>query len=153
MSANVTFWKYFSSLHFLAGKVREKCIVWCFRTTLNTVYRKLRSSAGLLIRRISWIIPSLRFMLRPGAPSEKRIMAIWDFRTVPYSIGDLIALHEALTLLEQEDCRKATLVKLKLFAGLTIPACAATLGIAVSTAIADWAYAKNWLRIKIGDLD
>ena len=59
---------------------------------------------------------------------------------------DLIALNEALAQLEQEDPRKADLVKLRYFAGFTIPASAEILGIAVATAITDWAYAKAWLH-------
>ncbi len=66
---------------------------------------------------------------------------------------DLIALNEALARLEQEDPRKANLVKLRYFAGFTIPASAEILGIAVATAITDWAYAKAWLRLELADQD
>jgi DNA-directed RNA polymerase specialized sigma24 family protein len=41
------------------------------------------------------------------------------------------------------------LVKLRFFAGLTIRQAAAALGIAESTADADWAYAKSWLRLEL----
>ncbi|MCU0963332.1 MAG: sigma-70 family RNA polymerase sigma factor [Pirellulaceae bacterium] len=65
---------------------------------------------------------------------------------------DLLALNEALEKLEQVDPRRANLVKLRFFAGLSIPAAATVLGIANSTAIADWAYAKGWLRVEmLGD--
>ena len=62
---------------------------------------------------------------------------------------DLIALNEALAKLESHDRRKAELVKLRFFAGLSVRAAAATLGIAPSTAISDWAYAKGWLRLEM----
>jgi RNA polymerase sigma factor (TIGR02999 family) len=62
---------------------------------------------------------------------------------------DLLALNEALERLEQYDPRRASLVKLRFFAGLSIPAAADALGIATSTAIADWAYAKGWLRLEM----
>lgn len=62
---------------------------------------------------------------------------------------DLLALNEALERLEQCDPRRASLVKLRFFAGLSIPAAADALGIAASTAIADWAYAKGWLRVEM----
>src|SRR5437016_10860993 len=52
---------------------------------------------------------------------------------------DLIALDEALTKLAGQDRRKAELVKLRYFAGLTIREAAAARGIAESTADADWA--------------
>jgi RNA polymerase sigma factor (TIGR02999 family) len=64
---------------------------------------------------------------------------------------DLIALDEALDKLANHDSRKAELVKLRYFAGLTIRQAAAALGIAESTADADWAYAKAWLRLELAD--
>ena len=64
---------------------------------------------------------------------------------------DLIALDEALDKLASLDRRKAELVKLRFFAGLTIRQAAVALGIADSTADADWAYAKSWLRIELAD--
>ena len=62
---------------------------------------------------------------------------------------DLLALHEALTKLEQLDRRRAELVKLRFFAGLTIAEAAQALGISASTADNDWAYARSWLRLEI----
>jgi RNA polymerase sigma factor (TIGR02999 family) len=62
---------------------------------------------------------------------------------------DLLALHEALGKLEQTDKRKAELVKLRFFVGMTIEEAARTLGIATSTADSDWAYARCWLRLEI----
>jgi RNA polymerase sigma factor (TIGR02999 family) len=64
---------------------------------------------------------------------------------------DLIALDEALDRLAHHDPRKAELVKLRFFAGLTISQAAAALGVAESTADADWAYAKAWLRLELSD--
>ena len=62
---------------------------------------------------------------------------------------DLLALNEALEELQCHDSRKAELVKLRYFAGLSVRAAAETLGIATSTAISDWAYAKGWLRLRM----
>jgi RNA polymerase sigma factor (TIGR02999 family) len=62
---------------------------------------------------------------------------------------DLLALDEALARLEQRDPRKAQLVKLRFFAGLTVEQAARALGIATSTADEDWAYARSWLRLAI----
>ncbi|MBC8113443.1 MAG: sigma-70 family RNA polymerase sigma factor [Candidatus Saccharimonas sp.] len=62
---------------------------------------------------------------------------------------DLIALDEALNELALHDPRKAELVKLRYFAGLTISQAADALQISESTADADWAYAKSWLRVRI----
>jgi RNA polymerase sigma factor (TIGR02999 family) len=64
---------------------------------------------------------------------------------------DLLALDEALQQLERKDSRKAELVKLRFFAGLTVEQAARALGVATSTADEDWAYARSWLRLAIGD--
>jgi RNA polymerase sigma factor (TIGR02999 family) len=64
--------------------------------------------------------------------------------------GDrLLALDEALRQFEAEDPRKAELVKLRFFAGLTAEQAAAALGVSTSTAEKDWAYARSWLRVAI----
>jgi RNA polymerase sigma factor (TIGR02999 family) len=62
---------------------------------------------------------------------------------------DILALHEALGKLESQDKRKAELVKLRFFAGLSIAEAAQVLGISPSTADNDWAYARSWLRLEI----
>ena len=62
---------------------------------------------------------------------------------------DVLALHEALTRLEQHDARRAQLVKLRFFAGLTIEQAAQALGISAATADNDWSYARCWLRLEI----
>jgi RNA polymerase sigma factor (TIGR02999 family) len=62
---------------------------------------------------------------------------------------DLLALNEALERLESQHKRRAELVKLRFFAGLTIEQAAQVLGISTSTADNDWAYARCWLRLEI----
>ncbi len=64
---------------------------------------------------------------------------------------DLVALDEALDKLATHDARKAELVKLRYFAGLTIRQAAEVLGIAESTADADWSFAKSWLRLQLAE--
>jgi RNA polymerase sigma factor (TIGR02999 family) len=58
---------------------------------------------------------------------------------------ELIAVHEALNALAAHDARKAELVKLRYFAGLTIEEAAEVLGISAPTAKRDWTYARTWL--------
>jgi RNA polymerase sigma factor (TIGR02999 family) len=59
---------------------------------------------------------------------------------------DLLCLHEALDQLEARSPRKAQVVKLRYFTGMTLPEVAQMLGIAQSTAEAEWTYAKAWLK-------
>jgi RNA polymerase sigma factor (TIGR02999 family) len=63
--------------------------------------------------------------------------------------AEFLLLHEALDRLEAKDPRKAALVKLRFFAGLTNAQAAETLGISPSTAADDWAYARAWLRVEL----
>ena len=58
---------------------------------------------------------------------------------------ELLAVHEALDQLAAHDPRKAELVKLRYFAGLTIDEAADVLGISAPTAKRDWTYARAWL--------
>lgn len=62
----------------------------------------------------------------------------------------LLELDEAIERLEREAPEKAELVKLRFFAGLTLPQVAATLGISTSTADRHWAYARAWLYAELG---
>ncbi len=64
---------------------------------------------------------------------------------------DLLALNEALEQLDKKDSRAAAVVKLRFFAGLTMPQAAESLGISLATAENDWAYAKSYLRVQLSD--
>jgi RNA polymerase sigma factor (TIGR02999 family) len=66
---------------------------------------------------------------------------------------DVVALNEALSRFEKIDRLKADLVKLRYFAGLTIPQAAEALGVSSATADRYWAYARAWLHaeLKRGD--
>jgi RNA polymerase sigma factor (TIGR02999 family) len=58
---------------------------------------------------------------------------------------DLVAIDRALEELAAEDARKARVVELRFFAGLSMEETAETLGISVRTAHSDWAFARAWL--------
>jgi RNA polymerase sigma factor (TIGR02999 family) len=62
---------------------------------------------------------------------------------------DLLAVNEALERFEQVDPLKARLVKLRYFAGLTIPQAADVLGISSTTADRYWSYARAWLHAEL----
>jgi RNA polymerase sigma factor (TIGR02999 family) len=70
--------------------------------------------------------------------------------TADHSDEQVLALHEALERLEKKDKRKADLVRLRFFAGLSNEQAARVLGVSASTADNDWAYARSWLRLEIG---
>ncbi len=58
---------------------------------------------------------------------------------------DLEALDEALKRLEAADAKKAELVKLRFFGGLTLEEAGEMLGMSAATADRHWAFARAWL--------
>lgn len=65
---------------------------------------------------------------------------------------DIILINEALGSFAQHDPRKAELVKLKYFVGLTLEEAAEVLGTSARTAKRDWAYARAWLFNEVNRL-
>jgi RNA polymerase sigma factor (TIGR02999 family) len=59
---------------------------------------------------------------------------------------DLLALDEALAKLEQFDARKAKVVQLRYFAGLSVEETAAAMDLSASTVKNEWAFARAWLH-------
>lgn len=64
---------------------------------------------------------------------------------------DLLALDEALDKLAALEPAKAAMVKLRFFAGLTMPEAASALGVSLATAERHWAFAKSWLYAELVD--
>jgi RNA polymerase sigma factor (TIGR02999 family) len=62
---------------------------------------------------------------------------------------DVLALDEALEALEAADQRKARVVELRFFGGLTVEETAAVLDVSAETIARDWRFAKLWLRREI----
>ena len=58
---------------------------------------------------------------------------------------DLIAVDDAITALGAADARKAQVVELRFFAGLSVEETAAALHLSVDTVMRDWKAAKAWL--------
>ena len=65
----------------------------------------------------------------------------------------VLEVADALRKLESQDPRKAELVRMRFFAGLTLQEAARALGISTSTADNDWAYAKTWLKLEMAEGD
>src|SRR5262245_29042317 len=66
---------------------------------------------------------------------------------VPGAVGDadLVGIEEALARLAAEDSRKARVVELRFFGGLSMEETAQTLGVSLRTVHNDWAFARAWL--------
>ena len=66
----------------------------------------------------------------------------WLSRATP---DEIVALDEALCRLAEDDAASAEIVKLRLFAGMSVEEAARSLGISRSAAYRHWAYARAWL--------
>jgi RNA polymerase sigma factor (TIGR02999 family) len=82
---------------------------------------------------------------------RQRLEADLDTISAPVHSVDLLALDEALTRLAREAPLRAELVKLRFFAGLTMPAAAQALDISLATAERYWTYARTWLYAELSD--
>lgn len=65
--------------------------------------------------------------------------------------GDLLALDEALTRLEEADPRQARVVELRYFAGLTTEETASALGVSTRTVEREWRFARALLFDLLSD--
>jgi RNA polymerase sigma factor (TIGR02999 family) len=66
---------------------------------------------------------------------------------------DVLALDEALRRLAEESPARAELVKLRFFAGLTVPEAAEVLGVSVATAERHWTFARTRLYADLNPPD
>jgi RNA polymerase sigma factor (TIGR02999 family) len=87
--------------------------------------------------------------LKGGGVRRREALDHVELAIEPPPVIDLLALDEALARLERTEPRKAAVVKLRFFAGLSNEEAADALGICGSTADNDWAYARAWLRLEM----
>jgi len=79
-----------------------------------------------------------------------RITLAPELGATPDQDIELLALDDALKELALLDQRKAIVVELRFFGGLTCAEAAAKLGVSPKTAEADWYFARAWLRAQLG---
>ncbi len=75
-----------------------------------------------------------------GAPDLDRIPDLSSSRD-----SELVAIHDALDGLVRIDVRKARVVELRFFGGLSVDETAVVLGVSPQTVMRDWKLAKAWL--------
>jgi RNA polymerase sigma factor (TIGR02999 family) len=98
-----------------------------------------------MMRRVLVDIARRRQAERRGGPFAIRVPL--EGIEVPASEPhpDLLAVDSALRLLALEDARKARVVELRFFGGLTIEETAVALDVSARTVYTDWAFARAWL--------
>lgn len=87
--------------------------------------------------------------LKQGGDYDRVELHAVEPAVVPIACDDLLGLDEAIKKLEKKDPRKAEVVKLRFFAGLTTAEAARSLGVSVATAENDWTYARCWLKLEM----
>lgn len=125
---------------------------------VHEAYLRLSGQAGLqwpsrahffafaahLIRRILVDYARTRNRAKRGGGAERLTLVEVADLALEKS-PDLVALDEALAGLEKNDARKAAVVELKFFAGLTLEEIAGQLGISPETVSREWRRARAWL--------
>jgi RNA polymerase sigma factor (TIGR02999 family) len=103
------------------------------------------AAAAEAMRRILVEAARRKRSLRHGG--ERQRCELRDADIVVEAVSDdLLDLDEALSRLAAVEPQAAELVKLRVFAGMTIEEAARSLDISPRTAKRDWAYARAWLR-------
>jgi RNA polymerase sigma factor (TIGR02999 family) len=89
-----------------------------------------------------------KYALRRGGDRRRVEMDI-EPAVIDLPFDDILALNEALERLERSDERKAQIVHLRYFAGLSVDETAALLGISSATVDREWRYVRVWLEREI----
>jgi RNA polymerase sigma factor (TIGR02999 family) len=105
-----------------------------------------------MMRRVLVDIARRRRADRRGGPHAVRVPL--DSIDVPTAEpgADLLEIDSVLKRLAAEDPRKAQVVELRFFGGLSIEEIAEALGVSVRTVHADWAFARAWLFRMLTDV-
>jgi RNA polymerase sigma-70 factor (ECF subfamily) len=96
-----------------------------------------------LVRRVLVDHARRRNRSKRGGGAQRLTLA--EAEIVPGKPADLIALEDALCVLEKRDPRKAAVVEMRFFGGLTGEEIAAALAISPETVGREWRRAKAWL--------
>lgn len=99
------------------------------------------------------LVDNARRKRRPKHGGDRDRVELVDVPMTDERADHLLALEAALEKLAMESPEKASLVRLRYFAGLQHQAAAAALGISRATADRHWAYAKAFLRCELEDAE
>ncbi len=89
-----------------------------------------------------------QYLKRGGGSLQVSLSEAASFVVNPNA--DLVALDEAITALAQVDSRKAQVVEMRFFAGLSVEEVADVLKVSKDTVMRDWRLAKVWLLREMG---
>ena len=102
--------------------------------------------AAQMMRRVLVDHARTRHALKRGGAGTRVTLGEAELAAAASDEVDVLALDDALARLAVIDPRKARLVELRYFAGLSIPEAAQALGVSQATVGREWAVARMWLR-------
>ena len=107
--------------------------------------RHFFGAAAEAMRRILIERVRRRRRLRHGGEWDRAVTNLENLAAVGHP-EDPLLIDEALDRLEEHDARKALVVKLRYFVGLSIDETAEVLALSRGTVKLDWVYSQAWLR-------
>lgn len=106
-------------------------------------------SAGLMRRILVDFARSRGYQKRGG---NRQMLSLKEELWISHTPDpDLVKLDDALTALSAFDPRKAKVVELRFFGGMSLAETAETLGISPETVKRDWRMARTWLLCELRD--
>jgi RNA polymerase sigma factor (TIGR02999 family) len=102
-----------------------------------------------IMRRILVDVARSRASAKRGGPAP-RLNLDEDLDASPQRTRELIDLDDSLQALQQMDPRKARVIELRFFGGLSVEETASVLKISPQSVMRDWKLAKAWLYRQIG---
>lgn len=103
--------------------------------------------AASIMRRV--LVDHARRVHSQKRGGECNRVELYDLESNSSQDVEILALNDALESLHQLDARKAKIIELKYFGGLSFDEIAENLDISRRTAIRDWNFSKAWLRQKL----
>jgi RNA polymerase sigma factor (TIGR02999 family) len=107
------------------------------------------AAAAEAMRRI--LVENARRKNLPKHGGGRRRIELNEAHRILESSDDLLLVDDALDRLSVEDKTATEIVKLRLFAGLSVEEAAAALGLTRATAYRHWTFARAWLRSELGE--
>jgi len=107
------------------------------------------AAAAEAMRRV--LVETARRKKLPKHGGGRRRVELNEAHRIFESSEDLLLLDQALVRLSAEDAWAVEIVKLRLFAGLSVEEAADALGLSRATAYRHWTFARAWLRCELGE--
>jgi RNA polymerase sigma factor (TIGR02999 family) len=107
------------------------------------------AAAAEAMRRV--LVERARRKKLPKHGGGRRRVELKETHRILDSSDDLLLLDDALVRLSAEDATAVEIVKLRLFAGLSVEDAADALGLGRATAYRHWTFARAWLRCELGE--